>query len=82
MPPRKRKINAASESPKGQDGIKRVSDSMMSTFDIFSDNVYAPIEGDGKAEELCIRSKVCVLLFVCVFLLAFAYNDVHVHSHL
>ena len=51
MPPRKRKINAASESPKGQDGIKRVSDSMMSTFDIFSDNVYAPIEGDEKAEE-------------------------------
>ena len=69
MAPRKRKNTSVPESSResGRDGIKLVSDSLMSSFDIFADNVYAPIEGDEKAEEMCIRSKVC--LIVCFLLL-------------
>lgn len=72
MAPRKRKSMAASESSNGRDGIKLVSDSMMSTFDIFSDNIYAPIEGDEMAEELSIRSKVGAFVYLH-FLARFRY---------
>lgn len=59
MAPRKRRQDSTPQSSTaGGDGIK-LSDSLMSSFDIFAKNFYAPIEGDEKAEELSIRSKVC-----------------------
>ena len=62
MAPRKRRHDSTPQSSTaGGDGIK-LSDSLMSSFDIFAKNFYAPIEGDEKAEELSIRSKVCAQL--------------------
>lgn len=67
MGPRKRKDHRSTSvrnSPGQQQGMK-ISDSMMSSFEIFADNVHAPVEADQKAEERCIRSKVCVTRFLC-----------------
>lgn len=64
MGPRKRKNTSTAEpSTEGRTATEttlqsKISNSMMSSFDIFVGNVHAPVDTDEKAEELCIASKV------------------------